>query len=337
MTKYKILVALLLLSSISIASAQQVLPRRQGGTGTSTTPLPGQLLIGNSDGLYSLDYLTAGGNFQITTSSGGITITGFNAGNGISISSLGAISNIGVLSFTTSTAGFILGNSTGTLSIGLNLNNSGSCSAGNAVTNVSATGTINCDPFITSLTNISSTNITASGYLQTATLNATGQSNLQSVSSTNLLATGYLNVSGQSNLASVSSTNILATGYSITNGNATIIGTLRINTSTAPGNNVALFVAGHLEFGGRKPTITACGTDPANTGTDSRGVITVGSGIVTSCTANFSATFTSEPVCVLTINTTAVTGGINAVSSSSVTFSFSATVGGGLIYYHCDV
>ena len=45
-----------------------------GGTGTTSAPANGQLLIGNGSG-YTLSTLTAGSNITITESSGGITIT----------------------------------------------------------------------------------------------------------------------------------------------------------------------------------------------------------------------------------------------------------------------
>ena len=45
-----------------------------GGSGTSTAPTSGQLLIGTSGGGYSVATLTAGSNVTITNSSGGVTI-----------------------------------------------------------------------------------------------------------------------------------------------------------------------------------------------------------------------------------------------------------------------
>ena len=83
-----------------------------GGTGLSTIPTNGQLLIGNGTG-YSLNTLTAGTAIGITNSAGAITITNngvtsLTAGTGISLSgSTGAItiSNTGVTSFQTSLSG----------------------------------------------------------------------------------------------------------------------------------------------------------------------------------------------------------------------------------------
>ena len=51
-----------------------VLPVHHGGTGLSTIPTNGQLLIGNGSG-YTLATLTAGSNIAITNGSGSITIT----------------------------------------------------------------------------------------------------------------------------------------------------------------------------------------------------------------------------------------------------------------------
>ena len=51
-----------------------VLPVHHGGTGLSTIPTDGQLLIGNGSG-YTLTTLTAGPSIEITNSSGSITIT----------------------------------------------------------------------------------------------------------------------------------------------------------------------------------------------------------------------------------------------------------------------
>lgn len=45
-----------------------------GGTGTTTAPTSGQLLIGNSGGGYTVANITAGSNITITNTSGGITI-----------------------------------------------------------------------------------------------------------------------------------------------------------------------------------------------------------------------------------------------------------------------
>jgi hypothetical protein len=78
----------------------------QGGTGNTTTPANGELLIGNGTN-YSLSVPTAGNGISITTGPGTLTfinsgVTSIIAGSGISASTVsGAVTlaNTGVLSF----------------------------------------------------------------------------------------------------------------------------------------------------------------------------------------------------------------------------------------------
>lgn len=58
----------------SLSGLTTALSRAQGGTGVSTAPTNGQLLIGNGTG-YTLNTLTAGSGISISNSAGGITIT----------------------------------------------------------------------------------------------------------------------------------------------------------------------------------------------------------------------------------------------------------------------
>ena len=60
--------------AVSGAYALSVFVPQQGGTGVSTIPSSGQLLIGNSSNTYTPAYLTAGTGITISTSSGAITI-----------------------------------------------------------------------------------------------------------------------------------------------------------------------------------------------------------------------------------------------------------------------
>lgn len=100
-----------------------------------------------------------------------------------------------------------------------------------------------------------------------------------------------------------------------------------INTSWS------LAAGGHILTGGPAPTMGTCGSGPTVLGNDTAGVITVGSGTVTSCTLNFAQAFAQAPIPTESDNSTAVTGDISSVTSSSVTFGFSASLGGGKIYY----
>lgn len=125
-------------------------------------------------------------------------------------------------------------------------------------------------------------------------------------------------------------TNINVTGITATNVSSTNI------TNTTLVNSGVFSQGGIVSATGTIPTMGTCGTSPSVIGSNLAGTITVGSGVVTSCILNFaSPVYINIPSCVLTINTSAVTGGITTLTTSSVTFSFAASLGGGTIYYIC--
>jgi len=68
--------------TLAISYSGTALPIANGGTGTTSTPTDGQLLIGNGTG-YTAATLTAGSNITITNSSGGITIASSGGGSTI--------------------------------------------------------------------------------------------------------------------------------------------------------------------------------------------------------------------------------------------------------------
>lgn len=67
--------------TLAISYSGTALPVANGGTGITSTPSNGQLLIGNGTG-YTAATLTAGSNITITNSSGGITIASSGGGGG---------------------------------------------------------------------------------------------------------------------------------------------------------------------------------------------------------------------------------------------------------------
>jgi hypothetical protein len=69
------------ISNLSVTSItlSGVLPIVQGGTGLSSTPTNGQLLIGNGTG-FTLATLTAGSGITVTNNAGSITITNSSTG-----------------------------------------------------------------------------------------------------------------------------------------------------------------------------------------------------------------------------------------------------------------
>lgn len=89
--------------------------------------------------------------------------------------------------------------------------------------------------------------------------------------------------------------------------------------------------------GGDAGTPTACGTGATVTGTDQAGVITTGTGVVTSCTVPFSQTYGGAPVCVVSAGATALTAGIASITPSSFMVGLSLSLPSGKIYYHCTM
>lgn len=59
------------------------LPISKGGTGTSSAPSDGNVLIGKTDGTYALTTITAGANITVSNGNGTITIAGAAAGEGV--------------------------------------------------------------------------------------------------------------------------------------------------------------------------------------------------------------------------------------------------------------
>jgi hypothetical protein len=68
--------------TLTLAYSGTALPVTNGGTGLTTTPANGELLIGNGTG-YTKATLTAGSNVTITNASGGITIAAAGGGGGV--------------------------------------------------------------------------------------------------------------------------------------------------------------------------------------------------------------------------------------------------------------
>jgi hypothetical protein len=99
-----------------------------------------------------------------------------------------------------------------------------------------------------------------------------------------------------------------------------------------------LSIANHYNNAGKiSPVVSSCGATPSGSvvGYDSAGTITVGGGVVTSCTLTFATAWTNTPTCVISDNSTTVPGDISSVSATAVTFGFSTSLGGGKIYYIC--
>ena len=145
----------------SVSNASGTLPIAHGGTGLTSTPSNGQLLIGNGTG-YTAATLTAGSNVTITNSSGGITIAASGGGGGSgTVTSVGMtvpsflsvsgspVTTSGTLAVTLATTPsngqLLIGNGTGystanlTAGSGINITNS---SGGITIAATGGTGTV---------------------------------------------------------------------------------------------------------------------------------------------------------------------------------------------------
>lgn len=105
------------------------------------------------------------------------------------------------------------------------------------------------------------------------------------------------------------------------------------NSSALPLASISAY--GHHNSTGTAPILSSCGTGPGIVGDDYQGAITVGGGVVTACTMTFAHTYNVAPTCQISDNSTAITGDISTLNATTAIFSFSASLGGGLIYYHC--
>lgn len=116
---------------------------------------------------------------------------------------------------------------------------------------------------------------------------------------------------------------------------------LKVTTSVTPSTffHIAISTSGHLITSGSPPSLGSCGTNPSVVGDDNQGIITVGSGVsVTACTMNFMNSWGvgCNVACQAATNSTAAIDDVSAISATSVTFSFSVSLGGGLIFYRCS-
>ena len=94
-------------------------------------------------------------------------------------------------------------------------------------------------------------------------------------------------------------------------------------------------VTGHIASSGAAPTVSSCGTSSSVSGTDTKGVITTGTGGPTACSLIFASAFSSSPICVASTNTGSATPYVSAISTTGITISFSSALVSGKVYYHC--
>ncbi len=95
-------------------------------------------------------------------------------------------------------------------------------------------------------------------------------------------------------------------------------------------NNVirAAFESGADHFlvgAGTAPALTSCGTDPAISGDDQAGEVTMGTGSPTGCVITFNVAYVSAPYCVVTWQATPLLSQSYVVSNTAITLTQTAT------------
>ncbi len=84
------------------------------------------------------------------------------------------------------------------------------------------------------------------------------------------------------------------------------------------------------------PNLTNCGTSPSISGNPNVGIITVGTGTVTTCTATFDTPFsTNDPSCTIAGDSTAITYAVTSDDTTNFVISSSATMASDVIKYNC--
>ena len=105
-------------------------------------------------------------------------------------------------------------------------------------------------------------------------------------------------------------------------------------TDRAAATRLQIDDGGHLESLGTAPTLSACGTTPAISGTDTAGKVTIGTGVTTSCTVTFAKAYTNAPACAISGDNTAVTY-IATTTTTVLTITSSADMASDVISYIC--
>ncbi|MDB5182188.1 MAG: exported protein of unknown function, partial [Candidatus Saccharibacteria bacterium] len=243
----------------------------RGGTGVSTTPTNGQLLIGNGAG-YSLATLGVSGGLTVTNSAGGINIgtdsticttNGNCVGTGSAGSSIGGSGSTNTIAMFTGAG--LIGNSiisqTGTSSIdvsgnilatGINVNNVST----NGTTRIDASGVlqnVTTDASILTSGTIASARITGSytGITGVGTLNGlsiAANNTFTNSGSTLNTAVALSNFTASAAIGTAAATVNVATAFTVNQTTASIILTLPSPTTTTAGRIVYVSNIGTASF-----------------------------------------------------------------------------------------
>lgn len=303
----------------------------QGGTGTSTPPTYGKMLVGNAGGTYTLT----------STSSLGITGGGTPGGSNtqVQFNDSGSFGGNAALTFNKSNGTLSLVNSgVGTTNItyqGFSSTFTGSPFF-NANNNIQALGFDDGGAQLTLGDGASNANVfsiyssgTNNAVLDTSALSSSDKTFIFPNWSGNFLVASttslYQDVNGKIGIAS-------STPFA----SLSIIGTEPLAVGTTTGKlSFGVDKDGHRYTAGPAPAISSCGTGTGTVvGDDQAGTITTATA-ATACTVTFAKAYASTPTCTVTDNSLVGFADVASISTSAVTFGISSALTGGLLYYNC--
>lgn len=215
---------------------------------------------------------------------------------------------------------------------------SATLSHGELAINGSGVGVVNSFSLTQDATTFPFSILSATDGVLLASLTSNATINLRDVASLTMSSavaqsTGTLTV----DLSGAKATTFSSTGITDNATGTLITLTAAGNVGIGTGSPLAtLSIAGHQEFHGNAPAVSACGTSPSISGNDSVGRVAVGTTPSTTCTLTFVGAWTNAPVCFAQDETSAVTMRVSTVSATSVTFTASGTLtAADAISYHC--
>lgn len=291
-----------------------------GGTGTSSTPTNGQLLIGNGSG-YTLSTLTAGSGVSITNSAGSITLTATGTGGTVvAVTASAPLASTGGVSPNISIA-----NSTGTGNVVLD--------NGASIFSATITGAVSAS--ITTITgssaNITTVTGTTAGFSSAAITQLSGTSaGITTVSgTTTTFSSGTITQFGATSatITTLSGTNVTYPNANFTSATVTNLGSTSANITTLTGSSMNVTTATHASanittINGTSADITTItgttiGTTASATIRGISGAITTISGTTATYT---SATVTNLALTSLTLANLSITSAnVTTLTSASAT------------------
>lgn len=102
-------------------------------------------------------------------------------------------------------------------------------------------------------------------------------------------------------------------------------------------STAALYVGGHIFTGNQNlatSSVSSCGTGAGVQGNDTAGIISVGTGVITSCTLTFGKQFSNPPSCTAN-DATSILAVRPLTTSSTLVLSSVSTFAGDNLAYHC--